>query len=509
VKKFTFATDQTVDPFYLYLHLQSIVAPNHAFLLEAGRADDSALYQMSLVGLCPVVEVQIKDGLVAVFANSALENLFETMQNRIQQDAQAALVWPSAVSDEPFLFRPEDPMAFLESIRQILKETCAREMEQPFSAGFLGYAGFDAVHYLERLPKTTEDDRALPDVRLAWHAAIVQLVPGEITLYRQDDASVFGQESDGLGKQISEVVTQLCEIARFGLGEPQLLNQCKIESSEPPEVAYDIPSDMYQHNVEKAKAYIRQGDIFQVVLSTRMRIKGAIHPYQAYDALRKLNPSPYMFVAEYPGMRLYGASPEVQFRCIQGRAEMKPIAGTSRGRGQSEAENRRLVEALRADEKECAEHVMLVDLCRNDLGRVAVTGSVHVPDLMVVEGYSHLYHLVSRVEAVLQSDISVFHALLATFPNGTLSGAPKIRAMEIIDELEPVRRGPYGGFIGMVDADANANTAIIIRTVIEVDGTQYVQVGAGIVLDSDPEREWQECHHKAGAILDVLTTPVV
>jgi anthranilate synthase component 1 len=203
-------------------------------------------------------------------------------------------------------------------------------------------------------------------------------------------------------------------------------------------------------------------------------------------------------------MRLFGASPEAQFRAVHGVAEMKPIAGTSKGRGDTPDQDDQLVRQLLSDDKERAEHVMLVDLCRNDLGRVCEYGSVRVTEFMKVEPYSHLFHMVSRVKGELRRDVSVFHALLATFPAGTLSGAPKIRAMEIIDELEPYRRGPYGGMIGMIDFAGNANTAILIRSVLEHQGQYFVQVGAGIVADSHPEQEWLECGYKAGAVLQAL-----
>lgn len=504
MKRQSYSCRTEIDPFYTYLQAETIVGPRQAFLLEAGREDDSALYQMSLIGVCPVLEVQIRDGLVTVTALPELTEHVERL-GAVTMDAKDIPVWPSAVEGKTLQFRPTDVMTFLDALRQSLHQALAPDMSQPFSAGFLGYVGYDAVRYLETLPQTTLDDRNLPDVRLAWHAAVIQFAEGGMSLYRQDDEGLL-QGNQTLSDTLDALETYLQDIAEQGVSRPAILLELdQQKSARRGTVHYDVSEQTYCDSVEKGIEYIRAGDIFQVVLSTRMRIEGGLHPYAAYDELRKLNPSPYMFVAEYEGMRLFGASPEVQFRSIARRAEMKPIAGTSRGRGGSSEEDAALVAALQNDAKETAEHVMLVDLCRNDLGRVAVTGSVHVPDFMVVERYSHLYHLVSRVEAVLRDDVSVFHALLATFPNGTLSGAPKIRAMEIIDELETVRRGPYGGFIGMIDADANANTAIVIRTVVEVDDAQYVQVGAGIVLDSQPEREWQECHHKAGALLDVLT----
>ncbi|GLG00126.1 hypothetical protein Alches_01650 [Alicyclobacillus hesperidum subsp. aegles] len=505
MKYVEYSPSEAVDPFYLYMRFREQLGSGQAFLLEAGREDMERAYQMSLVGVCPIVEAQVRDHVVSVFAVPELAaDLFSNIRSHGEVVPQAPVSWASEIVGDVLHVKVADPFAVLEQMRQLLRNLCAAGGEQPFSAGFLGYVGYDAIRYLERLPQTTVDDRELPEIRLQWHAGIVQLVDGTLRFYRQDDAERL-RNHGGIKRALDRVQAELEDVVARGLGAPKSLAELALQSKRVSQVTYDIPEEWFCKNVRTAKDYIRAGDIFQVVLSTRIRIEGGLHPFVAYNRLRRLNPSPYMFVAEYTGMMLYGASPEVQFRCIGGLAEMKPIAGTTRGRGQSADEDARLVAELKADAKESAEHVMLVDLCRNDLGRIAKSGTVRVPDFMVVERYSHLYHLVSRVEAELRDDISVFHALLTTYPNGTLSGAPKIRAMEIIDELEPVRRGPYGGFVGMVDAWANANTAIVIRSVVVVGEVQYVQAGAGIVLDSVPEREWQECHHKAGAILDVLT----
>ncbi|WP_206832515.1 anthranilate synthase component I family protein [Alicyclobacillus fructus] len=505
MKQTRISAETSVDPFYLSLALREVLGPGRVFLLEAGREDIPSDYQMSLIGVAPLVEVQVRDHVVSVFAHPVLASrLFPSVRSAGAEVPQAPYPWESVIQGDAVHVRVEDPMALLDSLRgHLCGLLCDREGE-PFSAGFLGYVSYDAIRYLERVPMTAEDDRHLPEIRLLWHAAVAQLTGDSVALFRQDDAPIL-QDDRALRSDL-DVVEQIIEAAcRDGIGVPRVLEDLEREGLGEPVITYDVPKEMYCRNVEIAIEYIRAGDIFQVVPSTRMQVRGGLPPLVAYDRLRRLNPSPYMFVAEYPGLVLYGASPEVQFRALRGRAEMKPIAGTTRGRGRSAEEDARLVAELKQDVKENAEHVMLVDLCRNDLGRVAKPGTVAVPDLMVVERYSHLYHLVSRVTAELRDDVSVFHALLTTFPNGTLSGAPKIRAMEIIDELEPYRRGPYGGFIGMVDAWANANTAIFIRSVVAIGDVQYVQVGAGVVYDSVPEREWNECHFKAGAILDVLT----
>ncbi|ACV58249.1 anthranilate synthase component I family protein [Alicyclobacillus acidocaldarius] len=499
------SAEMGVDPYYLYLALRDDLGPGRVFLLEAGREDIQSDYQMSLIGMAPLVEVQVRDHVVSVFAHPKLAaHVFSIARSAGVEVSRAPYPWESVVGGDVVHVQAQDPMALLDRIRAALCELLCGPDGESFSAGFLGYVAYDAIRYLERVPMTAEDDRHLPEIRLLWHAAVAQLSGSTVTVFRQDDAPVLRADAK-LAQELDEMERRIAAVCREGLAISPVLDEMAEMGVDAPVITYDVPKDVYCRNVEIAIEYIRAGDIFQVVPSTRMQVRGGLPPLAAYDRLRRLNPSPYMFVAEYPGMVLYGASPEVQFRALRGRAEMKPIAGTTRGRGQSPEEDARLVAELKRDVKENAEHVMLVDLCRNDLGRVAKPGTVAVPELMVVERYSHLYHLVSRVTAELRDDVSVFHALLTTFPNGTLSGAPKIRAMEIIDELEPYRRGPYGGFIGMVDAWANANTAIFIRSVVAIGDVQYVQVGAGVVYDSVPEREWDECHFKAGAILDVLT----
>ncbi|MBX6354206.1 MAG: chorismate-binding protein [Thermoflavifilum sp.] len=504
---------QTLDPFYLFLDLRQHFAEGEVFLLDAAADQGDPRYRMSVIGVAPLLEVQVKDGTITL---AAVPGLYEVMAETVRAagfaEVQDGPSSPTVIRGTAGRWRGADPMAFLEAVRR-----CARQLagdpQAPFASGFLGYIGYDAVHYLERLPKTTRDDRGLPDVRLQWHAVVIQLRPGEgPVLYSVMDPLAQHLDSDTVAalcqgmERIQSLLAQAgTDASAYPAQHPVLAALAEGEQAGPTELVDDVDHATFLSAVQRAKAYIEAGDIFQVVLSKRMHAPRRLHPYVAYERLRRLNPSPYMFTAEYPDMRLFGASPEVQFRAVGGTAEMKPIAGTSKGRGRTPEEDAALAERLLQDEKERAEHVMLVDLCRNDLGRVCDVGSVRVTDLMTVEPYSHLFHLVSTVRGRLRPDVSVFHALLATFPAGTLSGAPKIRAMEIIDELESLRRGPYGGLIGMVDLAANANTAIIIRTVIECDGIYYVQAGAGIVADSDPEQEWLECGRKAGALMDVLT----
>jgi anthranilate synthase component 1 len=261
----------------------------------------------------------------------------------------------------------------------------------------------------------------------------------------------------------------------------------------------------YEAMVERAKEYIRAGDIFQVVLSQRLEVPMRVPPFELYRALRIVNPSPYMYFLRLGQSTILGSSPEMLVKVSGRSVEYRPIAGT-RPRGKSEEEDKRLEEELRSNEKERAEHIMLVDLGRNDIGRVCEFSSVRATDLMFVERYSHVMHLVSSIQGTLRPDQDSYAALAACFPAGTLSGAPKVRAMEIIDELEPTRRGLYGGSVLYLDFSGNLNSCIVIRTVLVRHGRAYLQAGAGIVADSVPSLEYEECMNKAQAMLKAFET---
>jgi anthranilate synthase component 1 len=272
------------------------------------------------------------------------------------------------------------------------------------------------------------------------------------------------------------------------------------EPCEPPQFSSNMTPNEFKDIVERAKRYIVAGDIIQAVLSQRFSAESSLDPLQLYRALRFLNPSPYTFFLKVGERTLVGSSPEIMVRLTGNRIEVRPIAGT-RPRGATEQEDRALADELLADEKEKAEHVMLVDLGRNDIGRVAEPGSVQVTEYMVIERYSHVMHLVSHVQGVLRKEFDAYDVIRSTFPAGTLSGAPKIRAMEIIHELEKGPRGAYGGAVGYIDYSGNMDLAITIRTMDVHDGRVAVQAGAGIVYDSDPQREYEETRHKARAMM--------
>jgi len=372
-----------------------------------------------------------------------------------------------------------------------------------FWGGAVGYFGYDVVRQVEHLPDPPADDLGVPDGlfvftdvvlaidNLKGRAMAIAAVPVEDGLSERD----LRDRYDAAAAETAALV------ARLGEGDPPASLTLAAEPDRDPPFRSSMARGDFEAGVEQIREYIRAGDAFQVVLSQRLGIELNASPFDLYRALRTLNPSPYLYFLDLDGVCLVGSSPEVLVRVEEGTVTVRPIAGT-RPRGATPEEERALVEDLLADEKELAEHRMLVDLGRNDVGRVAEYGSVTVPDLMVVERYSHVMHIVSQVEGRLQDDLGAVDVFKACFPAGTVSGAPKVRAMEIIDELEPVRRGPYAGAVGHFNyGGASMDTAITIRTVMVVDGNAYVQAGAGIVADSDPAREYEETLNKARALL--------
>ena len=275
------------------------------------------------------------------------------------------------------------------------------------------------------------------------------------------------------------------------------------KAARPAEISSNLTREEFEANVEKARQYITEGEAIQIVLSQRLSRRTNAHPFDIYRALRGINPSPYMFFLDLNDFQIIGSSPEILVRATEGTVTTRPLAGT-RPRGKTPAEDARLEKELRNDEKERAEHIMLVDLGRNDIGRVSLPGTVKVSELMDVERYSHVMHLVTNVEGRLRPDLTPFDALHACFPAGTVSGAPKIRAMEAIAELEPDKRGPYAGCVGYFSFSGSMDTAITIRTIILANGTAHVQAGAGIVYDSVPAREYEETLNKARALLKAI-----
>jgi anthranilate synthase component 1 len=376
-----------------------------------------------------------------------------------------------------------------------------------FLGGAVGYMGYDLVRFFERLPDTTTDGLNLPDLHLLVTDTLIVFDHVRHRLIVVANAHV-PPGSDPSGRASGRSLDAAYDDAVARLDEIEAQMQAPLPSLSTPSAQSNgdftshMPCEQYESAVRQAKEYIAAGDIFQVVLSQRLSRPTTAEPFNIYRTLRRLNPSPYMFFLDLggdPPTHIIGSSPEVLVR-LQGRtAELRPIAGT-RPRGKDEDEDRALEADLLADPKERAEHVMLVDLGRNDLGRVCEFGTVQVPDLITVERYSHVIHLVSSVKGELRDGLDAYDLMRASFPAGTVSGAPKVRAMEIIEELEDVRRGPYAGAVGYFGFNGNMDTCIAIRTIFMQGNVAYLQAGAGIVADSDPTREWEETGHKARAL---------
>jgi anthranilate synthase component I len=396
----------------------------------------------------------------------------------------------------------DDPLGDLD--RRLRERTPADVSGLPrFWGGAVGYFGYDVVRQVEHLPHPPPDDLGLPDALVVFTdvvLAIDNLRGRAMAIAAVPVAEEMGEAA--LAERYHEALARIREMVdRLREGSPPAPLTLMSEPEGDPPFTSTFARSEFEAAVERIREYILAGDAFQVVLSQRLEMELRARPFDLYRALRTLNPSPYLYFLEMDGVTLVGSSPEVLTRVEEGRVTVRPIAGT-RPRGASPAQDRALEEDLRADEKELAEHRMLVDLGRNDVGRVARYGTVTVPDLMVVERYSHVMHLVSQVEGELREGLSALDVLRASFPAGTVSGAPKIRAMEIIDELEPVGRGPYAGAVGyLAYGGATMDTAIAIRTVVVAGGRAYVQAGAGVVADSDPGREYEETLNKARALL--------
>lgn len=371
-----------------------------------------------------------------------------------------------------------------------------------FSGGGVGYIGYDTVRLFERLPAGPHDDLGIPDAVLIFPESVIVFdhYTSKVKIIANarvtgDPAATYAEAVEKIDRLTASIRTNSCAFLR-----PDQRGRLS-------EDAFPVKSNLsrqdFMENVEKIKEYIRAGDALQVVLSQRFEAEVSSTPFAVYRALRTLNPSPYMYYLDFGEVRVAGTSPEMLVRLEDGVLENRPIAGT-RPRGKTPEEDRRFEEELANDVKERAEHVMLVDLGRNDLGRVSAYGSVEVPVFMACERYSHVMHLVSEVKGRLKEDKDALDAFVASFPAGTVSGAPKVRAMEIIDELEPTKRGPYAGAVGYFSFSGNMDTCITIRTIVFANGKAYAQAGAGIVADSRPDREYEETVSKARVLMEAL-----
>ena len=451
-----------------------LVGDGHGFLLESVEHGER-WSRFSFVGRNPVATLTLRNGVLTVDGAAAAD---------VSRDR-----------------------GMLAALEQLLATYRAPELPglPPLSGGLMGYLGYDVIREVERLPDVPTDDRGLPDAVMSMIGSLAAFDHWRQRVTLIESVPVRGAAADDLdalydaaAERIAAAVADLSRPLSYVAAAPPDPNDPR------PTVASSMAGGAYQAAVKVAKDYIVAGDIFQVVLAQRFDLDLDADPFDVYRVLRQVNPSPYMYFLRGPDTTIVGSSPEPMVQLLQGTVISRPIAGT-RKRGTTDEHDRRMAAELTEHPKERAEHVMLVDLARNDVGRVASFGTVHVDELMTLERYSHVMHLTSQVSGSLRDGLGPIDVLRATLPAGTVSGAPKVRAMEIIDELEPVKRGPYAGVVGYLDWRGNLDTAIAIRTMfIDPSGRASVQAGAGIVADSDPDDEDLECHNKAAALLAAI-----
>ncbi len=439
----------------------------HAFLLESiERGEQIGRY--TFLGAAPYMRVRAHQGNVEVERGRNREsvdaNIFEVVKRLLRQHR------PASVPGLP-----------------------------PFTAGAVGYFAYDVVRQLEKIGDHAKDDLSVPDAELMFFDRLLAFDHLRHQIHIMAAADVSRETPRRAYDRAVRDIAALEKKLASGLSPTLWRRPAKTKPGKL-QVHAGTKREGYMRGVERCKEYIAAGDIFQVVLSQRLDFTPEVAPFDLYRALRQVNPSPYLYFLRMGNTHILGSSPEMLVRVTGRKLEYRPIAGTH-PRGKDEAEDARLEQAMRNDEKERAEHVMLVDLGRNDLGRVSEYGSVKVKDLMYVERYSHVMHLVSALEGTLRKDLDALDAFAACFPAGTLSGAPKVRAMQIIEELEPTRRGVYGGSVLYADFAGNLDSCIGIRTMLMQGKKAYLQAGAGIVADSDPATEFQESMNKAGALL--------
>ena len=447
----------------------------YAYLLESVEGGET-IARYSFLGGTPSRIFKSKGRRITLTAPGKSEKMFETSK---------------------------DPLFELEKILKQFKHVPVKGLP-PFCGGAVGYLGYDTVRFIEKIPDKNPSRLDIPDALFIFTDTLV------VFDHRDKKIKVVCNAFLDDFKNSAQAYEQACEkieklVHRLRAVAPPTQNRVLPGGTKPLKVDSNFTKPAFVRAVRKAKEYIKKGDIIQVVLSQAFKVKLASDPFQVYRALRSINPSPYMFYLNCGDFELVGSSPEVHVRSQNGRAELRPIAGT-RKRGQDAAQDLKLEKDLLRDPKEKAEHLMLVDLGRNDLGRVCDYKSVKVSEFMTVERYSHVMHLVSHVEGVLKKHKTIFDLLRATFPAGTISGAPKVRAMQIIDELENQKRAFYSGIVGYFSYSGNLDSCIAIRTLLVKDRTAFVQAGAGIVADSDPAKEYEETLNKAKALIKAVET---
>ena len=451
--------------------LRKIDNGEYAFLLESVEGGEK-IAQYSFLGSNPSLIFWSKNNSVTITKNGATERRDQV--------------------DDPF----EELKKLMAGFHPVSVEGLPR-----FHGGAVGFISYDMVRFFEKLPDSASDELQLPDCFFMLTDTILVFDHVNHKIKVVSNAHIDGG-SEAVDEAYQTAVKKIDEIIS-ALKQPIEHKSPKRGSWDDDAVKSNFAPAEYEKVVEAAKEYIKAGDIVQAVPSQRLSVPVSADAFDIYRALRTVNPSPYMYYLKLGDLRIAGSSPEVMVRTEEGDVTMRPIAGTAR-RGSSEAEDAELAAELLSDPKERAEHVMLVDLGRNDVGRVCEYGSVRVDELMVIEKYSHVMHIVSNVVGKIRSDKDAFDVLRACLPAGTVSGAPKIRAMEIIDELEPTRRGSYAGAVGYFSFSGNSDTAIAIRTILIKDGMAHVQAGGGIVADSVPEKEYQETMRKARACMKAI-----
>ncbi len=467
---------------------RKIRGPGESFLFESVEGGEH-LGRYSFVGCNPRAVIRQTAEQVEVLANG---RVIETVKITPSSQAVPGPDRPGAV---------RDGLAVVERVMRNYRPVAVAGLPR-FTGGAVGFIGYEFIHDVEPVvPRTPRDDLHTPVMyfivadQLLIFDRVAQTLTVLVNAFLDDSSNPEEAYENALG-EIERLVSLL--------EQPSEHHPVTLPTQVPPiPFETNVPKEKFVANVLRAKDYILSGDIIQVVGSQRLSMPVKASPIDIYRAARSVNPSPYMFLLELEGFSLVGASPEIHVRCEEQRVEIRPIAGTRR-RGATEAEDQTLEQELLADPKERAEHVMLVDLARNDLGRVCDFGTVKVKDLMIIERYSHVMHIVSQVEGHLSAGRTPYDLMRATFPAGTLSGAPKIRAMQIISELEQTARGPYGGCVGYFSFNGNLDCCITIRTALLKDGKAYVQAGGGWVTDSTPEGEYQETVNKAQAMLKAV-----
>lgn len=479
------------DCFAIFRKLQNRWGREKVFLLESveGPTIDC---QRTLIGVFPRFEL--------IMDNELLE--IKSSEKKIKEALSDSFKDNYALKDNGFSVKGAKFSEIYNLLSKIIKIDKKHSMELNINNGLAGYFSYEYLHCLENIPKKPTKTLNIPEVHLKYFSILLQVEQGSNKLILTENRIENEKNMmDDVCRTIDLAGNKLLDID-IRPEEPIRKERKGIDKTK---YTSNVEKEAYVLGAKKVKEYIRNGDIFQVQLAKRICVSQKIDPMKLYEKLRKINPSPYMFYWDNGDYQLIGDSPELQLRIDNGEIVIRPIAGTSKGKGKNEKERQTIIEKFKNDPKELAEHVMLVDLARNDIGIVATIGSVHVSRLINVEEFSHVFHLVSTVEGELKAGSSSMEVFEATFPAGTLTGAPKVRAMEIISEIEPETRGAYGGAFGFFDFNGNLVSSIIIRTAVKIGDNIFLQAAAGIVADSVPEQEWDEIGYKMQALKQAIS----